>query len=142
MVQKFCEQCGSPLKENSRFCVKCGAQVLSESQIIYVNNRKIPGRGYGISSMVLGIIGCFYLFVQLLNIISAISLESLSLDIDLIILALNVTLYAVLSLLALIFGILARKRKYQCGISSSGIVLGVLGMAIAVISLIMVAANI
>lgn len=143
MEHKFCASCGSSLKENYQFCGKCGTRVFVNRHTIRPYNTKIPGRGFGISSMVLGIIGTFYSIYLLFGTISAINtLEALSFDTDVSAIVPAILLFAILPLLALIFGATAIKRKYKCGISISGLVLGAVGLTASAVSLIIIAANI
>ena len=49
-VQYFCKYCGRNVPNNACFCPQCGSKL---------KNKKV-GRGYAISSLVLGIVSCVY----------------------------------------------------------------------------------
>ena len=56
---KFCSNCGNKIDENADVCIKCG---------IFVNDfkkfKKSNGKGLGIASMVVGIIGVYYAVIM------------------------------------------------------------------------------
>lgn len=174
MAQRFCPRCGTQLMDNATFCHVCGmtcgttnmpipqnyppqgAQQTPPAQPVYYVKPKIPGRGFGISSMVLGIVGAFYCFVlmigmsalsDVMNISSEILGEefyysSSSLDSTIYTsMFTGVLIYAIMPLLALIFGFNARKRGYQNGVSTSGLILGSLGLVFSLISIIAILAQ-
>lgn len=119
-------------------------------QIVYVKT-KTRGRGFGISSMVLGIIGLYYAlsgmamvgeFAQLAvmgeemlgemmgemmgEIPSGMFAESI---------AVSLGVFGIMPLLALIFGICARKRGYKNGVSMSGLILGIIGLVLIILEI-------
>lgn len=126
----ICKFCGKELSETDVFCSGCGnkteaalsAQVQQPkaAEAKKKQKQKIPGRGFGITSLVLGIIACY---------------ES----VFMIVLALATGLDArsfggifVLAALPVIFGILARKRGYK-KLSAAGLVLGIIACAILIL---------
>ena len=169
MAQRFCPRCGTQLMDNATFCHVCGmtcgttnmpipqnyspqgAHQAPPAQPAYYIKPKVPGRGFGISSMVLGIVGAFYCFVLMIGMsalsdVMNISNEILGEEFYYSSSALDSTIYtsmftavimyAIMPLLALIFGFNARKRGYQNGISTSGLILGSLGLVFSLISII------
>jgi len=158
MVQRFCPKCGTQLIDNASFCHICGAnntpsppsdslqgayQPLSVQPVCCIKP-KIPGRGFGISAMVLGILAIFYCSGMMLN--TCVTINEYS---ELFIIGFssrsylnsikNIQLssilhFAVLPLLGVIFGFCALRRGYTNHISKSGIVLGVIGLTITLIS--------
>jgi len=128
MGSVFCSSCGNPIPAGSAFCGKCGAPVNraggNGTTIIYTRE-KVPGRGFGISGMILGIIGLVYAvaFLGMVNEFSEL-FDIIDLDIPLV----AYFVYAVMPALGVIFGYCAHKRGYRCGISTSGIVLGIIGL--------------
>ena len=108
-------------------------------QIVYVRT-KTPGRGFGISSMVLGIIGLIYTFsgISTINQMRTMLPEMM----DELGVAYSAPDYigvliviAIMPLLSLIFGICARKRNYRCGVSMSGLVMGIISLAIILLEI-------
>lgn len=75
----------------------------------------VPGKGLAIASMVLGILG----------VVNATGFLSVG------------TFSFVFSLLALIFGCVARKKGYRQGMSTAGIVLGIIGLSLTVILIVL-----
>ena len=74
----FCGNCGATQPDNIAFCANCGAPLQQPAQphqpmdtqpqqVMYVKP-KIPGRGFGISGMVLGIIGLLVWIIPLFSI--------------------------------------------------------------------------
>lgn len=146
----FCPNCGANQADGARFCQNCGAPMIYSAgvqapQPTYVAVRqKVPGRGMGIAAIVLGIVGVFYGFVM------AIAASALS-DIDRVAsnmrpnvdvrvssaFVVPIIMLASLSIMALAFGSSAVKKGYKNGISTSGIVLGIIGIALYVIALIL-----
>lgn len=143
-MSKFCQGCGAQCTDEAAFCSACGtrlttpnnqpqaptqcppttAQIPVYAQPIYVKP-KIPGRGFGISSMVLGIVGLVYSFMGFSIIQSSTNVTNL-LSPLLMLLSMPV--------LALCFSLAARKRGYQNGISTSGLVLGSIALGIYVLA--------
>lgn len=157
MEQKFCPACGSSVSERAVFCDMCGTRVAPQPQpggyipnaqpvgyvpygvqpVVYVKP-KVPGRGFGISSMVLGIIGLFYsLGLSAAAVTEIVEYQSrdyydyyyyysYSNPAEDVIPAL--IMIAVMPILATIFGFAAKKRGYRCGVSTSGLTMGIIGL--------------
>ena len=148
----FCQKCGNQIPDGTAFCANCGAPVAAASQAavnqpvvqpIVMVKPKIPGRGLGISSMVLGIIGLIYGFLF------AVSIPELLEELDSVryidfsdffeSLLPGIIFMSVLSILSLCFAPAAIKRGYKNGISISGLVMGLIGVlcfAIAIFSVV------
>ena len=107
---------------------------------------KIPGRGFGIASMVLGIIGLVYSIssldtaTEVANIVGNdyFGLYDFAFNIGAII---GILIFSVLSILALIFSGSARKRGYRNGVSTSGLVMGIIGVIFYFISVMILIAG-
>ena len=72
---KNCIRCGAQLEDAAQFCGNCGAQQNVQSvyqQPVYAANVKVPGKGMGIASMVLGIISLVFFCVWYISIPCAI----------------------------------------------------------------------
>ncbi len=128
----FCQNCGTQLSDGASFCANCGTAVATASQPtvnqtvvqpiaqpVVMVKPKIPGRGFGISSMVLGIIGVVYGFILLINTANFMDTEQLPL----------ILVYSSLSILSLCFAPAAFKRGYRNGVSISGLFMGIIGVA-------------
>ncbi len=132
----YCGQCGTPIAENSAFCASCGAPVplarpLYE-QPMYQQRRSVPGRGLGITSLVFGIlsmllvVGALFIAVVIAEIAyySGIPVDMQGLE-DLTGFLGYLAAYGVL---AVVFGVVSRCRGYKNGISTSGVVMGVVNI--------------
>lgn len=164
----YCRECGAQLTEQAKFCAKCGVptgninqEEQSQSQqnqeqssqaqqgqqpqqpqqpVVQYVKPKIPGRGFGIASMVLGIIGLVY-SISSLDTATEIANNfgndyfgmyyDIAFNIGAII---GILIFSVLSILALIFSGSARKRGYRNGVSTSGLVMGIIGVIFYFIS--------
>jgi len=99
-------------------------------QPMYVSKPPVPGRGFGIASMVLGIFGVLY----------TLSLPSLLEDVidtllaaynpvpELIGTLLGLAFISVFSILATVFSTIAINKGYRNGVSVSGRVMGIIGL--------------
>ena len=126
MSQKFCSRCGAPNSENAMFCANCGNQLYVVPAQSYTQTKR-PGRGLGITSMVLGIYGLFCAFGSLGVIADELYFSVFILPLYFI--------YLISPTLATIFSIFSRKKGYICGISSSGLVMGIIGLSIICLSI-------
>jgi len=145
----FCKNCGNQMAEDARFCPNCGAdngdvQPNQFVQPIYVKPR-IPGRGLGIAGMVLGIIGSIYAFIFLMNMETFESVNTLSNDVDSLAettfnsaFITAIVIYSVLNILAVSLAGAGRSKGYRNGISTSGVVLGVIGLIMNVATIALV----
>lgn len=108
-------------------------------QIVYVK-AKTPGRGFGISSMVLGIIGLFYAFsgISALNELMYLTQFAEEAVIDFVA---TLIVIGIMPLLAVIFGICGRKKGYKNGVSLSGLIMGIIGLALIVIEIFVLVGN-
>lgn len=121
MESRFCHNCGNAIGVDERFCGRCGALAPGEQQTYVWVRPKIPGRGLGISAMVLGIIGLVY---SLPAVFAATQGQS------------SMAALCILSVLALIFGSVAFGKKYQNGVSISGVIMGVIGIVVYIVAFI------
>ncbi len=153
----FCKNCGAEQKDDSAFCAQCGtkierpasapevayvpagqAQPVQPNQTVIYAKPKVPGRGFGIAGMVLGIIGLVYGFFLLIGIIGASGSIFYRPDISA---AIAVLIYSSLSIMGVAFGACGRKRGYINGVSASGLVMGIIGLIFYFIAIIIVLAN-
>ena len=113
----------------------------------YAVPRKRPGKGFGISSMILGIIGTIYtlnLFMQTTTIgmsvlytsSAAAQYKSYADNERIVMIISTVIEYSVFAILALIFSLVSRKRGYKNGVSMSGLVMSVISLSLSVASMI------
>ena len=126
----FCKNCGTQLPDNVAFCNACGTPTNSTQQVVYVKP-KVPGRGFGISSMVLGIIGLVYAFIfaiQIPSFIDTVERVTRYHSPDYSSFLTPIIMLSVLSILSLCFSPAAIKRGYKNGISTSGMIMGTIGL--------------
>ena len=64
-MNKFCQKCGKEVNENAAVCIHCGVILNRE------RNAPNPGLALGITSMVLGILGIFFILVPFMGILLA-----------------------------------------------------------------------
>lgn len=124
----FCRQCGTEIPNEAVFCNNCGAPVNSVQPLVYVKP-KVPGRGFGISSMVLGIIGLVYSFmfsVGMPSMIEELASESVSVGPESFLP--SIIMLAVMPVLSLCFSPAAIKRGYKNGVSISGLIMGAIAL--------------
>lgn len=150
-MSKFCTYCGREVPDDTSFCPGCGTKFEQNQtyqgeprQYIpqdafpprtspvqptsyYVPKRKIAGRGFGITSMVLGIIACVFVYSYIFKVFSGGWVRAASLGID-----------GILSGLSLTFALLARGKGYKKQ-ATAGLVLGIIACAIVVITIIVLA---
>ena len=135
----FCSRCGKQLEDGALFCSGCGArQGQAEVRTVYLTKPKVPGRGFGISSMVLSIIGLVYSWVFVSSVGSFLFVEYTNdmwyYDFWTSLLAMAVV-YSSLPILGVVFGCVSKKRGYKNGISTSGLVMGVIGLLVYLLSI-------
>jgi len=171
-MAKFCAQCGNAVNETDNVCSQCGYVLNPNANVnlgnnnatqnnttyntvspnqqpaqIYVTKVPVPGRGFGISSLVLGIISLVYSIVLLMPIINyANALErhsfySQSKHELLSSMFAPVAVFAIIGLLALIFGVCAKGRGYKRGPGSAGLILGLLSLVFSVVDIIVICVN-
>lgn len=96
---------------------------------------KIPGRGFGISSLVLGIIGLVYGFIFLIDVVAMMDTWYISSLLEEMIAP--VVIFSVLSILSVSFGAAGFSRGYRNGVCKSGLVLGIIGLCMYVLSVVL-----
>jgi len=140
-----CNNCGHTMDDVAVFCPQCGMRNGQQApgygqpvynQPMYYGRPKIPGRGFGIAGMVLGIVGLFYSFYFL--VFCARISEYAYLDFN------NgfgflvaVLMFASMSVMAVCFSYAAQKRGYENGIRRSGLILGIIGGALYLLSILL-----
>lgn len=139
----YCTNCGNALPTGANVCPTCGTPKTTGHSVQYVQyvKPKVPGKGFGITSMVLGIVGMFYsvyLFFAIMVLMNTLqyvgsryyaSMFSATFTVMLMI-------FSSLSIMALAFGCASRKRGYINGISSSGVIMGTIGLILFIIAII------
>ncbi|MBQ4618026.1 MAG: zinc ribbon domain-containing protein [Clostridia bacterium] len=110
-------------------------------QPVYVVEKpKIPGRGLGIASMVLGIIGVVYSFSLMIETFTLSDMRFFEEEFFATLLG-PILVFAVFPILALSFGGVARQRGYRNGVSTAGVALGAVAAVLIFLALIGVLVN-
>lgn len=156
----FCNQCGAPLKKPGEQPMEQPVQQAyqqpyrqpyqqpyqlpyqpyqqpygypNQPPVAYAQP-KIPGRGFGIAAMVLGIIGLIYAFAFLGGAVEELEYyqEYMYYEADYYDIGfsdiMGLIMISAMPVLGIIFGLCARRRGYRNGVSTSGLVLGTIGM--------------
>lgn len=144
-MANFCTHCGTAVEDADRFCSNCGTPLRTQPQQAPTHPQapiaqqpvvkpKIPGRGFGISSMVLGIVG-------LVNALSALERSSFVGSgfyyYEIFSQIISICVVSVLSILATTFAVCAVKRGYNTNIGKSGFIMGIIGLCIYALSIIL-----
>lgn len=124
MIQ--CPECGKDISDNAVSCPSCGYQLINTNTQY---KKIIPGRGFGISSMVMGILGALYGFLALS---SANAMPEYT-KADAIA---GTVLPIIFAVLALVFGFVSNSKGYNKGQKKAGIVLGVVSLVLCIIAII------
>ena len=134
-----CPNCGNLVPDNSMNCPICGSYVYGNT---YVQVKPVmPGRGFGITSMVMGILSLIYAVVGF-SVIMEFASELSRYDLG----RYGYSAYytgaivgasmpsIIFSILALIFGGVSLSKGYKRGMSKSGVVMGIVSIAILFIA--------
>ncbi|MBQ3356851.1 MAG: zinc ribbon domain-containing protein [Oscillospiraceae bacterium] len=118
-----CPECGKEISDQALSCPHCGYPLQQDSMVVVVK-KKSPGRGFGIAGLVLGILGVVYSWVFLLSAITGnIQKEMVYFNIP------PLLMIAIFGILALVFGIIARKQGHKATKSSAAITMGIITIA-------------
>lgn len=154
----YCKNCGTTINDNTTFCPQCGARNDQGSQPNYsqpnysqpnygqpsygqpagYSKPKVPGRGFAIAGLVLGIIGLIAAFIDMVGYLGDSSLARAAAryfeDVFLSEMALDIVLCS----LGVCFGSIAKKKGCVNGVANAGFITGLIGLACAVICIIVV----
>ncbi|MCQ2440748.1 MAG: hypothetical protein MJ076_02480 [Clostridia bacterium] len=98
--------------------------------------KKIPGRGFGISEMIMGILGVVYSPILLISLISNMNLNNdLINDFKKSVIGMCVEI-AIFGILAVVFGFVSRLKGYKKGKSVAALIMGFITLAICVTTII------
>ena len=114
-----CPECQKRISDRAFSCPNCGYQLNIEYAPY---KRPIPGRGFGIASMIMGIFALLYVFSVLRVVIQIQKIERNS-----VIVAVLVPF--VFTVLSLVFGYVSHTRGYNKGIKKAGIIMGEIALA-------------
>lgn len=158
MENIVCPTCGTENPGTASFCNHCGRNFKQPAQMFqpiypqpyppayqqpypaYAPKKKIPGKGFGVASMVLGIIGLLVAYSLLDDAILAIELyvnfsefcEAYYGYGSVFSVCYEMIPDFVMPILSLIFGFTARDRGYKNGVSTSGIVMSTIACVLLV----------
>lgn len=143
MAMIYCRECGKQISDQAPACPNCGAPQqpqmptypVNMTYPMYVVKPKIPGRGFAISSMVLGIIAAVYALIYSIGAIEIIIegdsyyrtiSEKLENGNGYIVIA------TILSILALSFAIASHSKGCVLKQKTAGTILGIISIVIPI----------
>lgn len=141
MAIVLCPECKKEVSEKAATCPHCGyplnvsAQGQPSIQTSAVQKHKIPGRGFGITSMVLGIISIVYipfLIGKTLQIPAEVLLGFEASPFELLL------VISVIAIPALVFGVLSLCRKYK-GPAWAGTILSIISLLCCAFAMVLMA---
>lgn len=169
-MAKFCSKCGNAVNETDNVCSKCGNVLnpnananananantynpnpnpVQPAQVV-VAKPKIPGRGFGIAALVLGIISLIATIAHFGTIMDVLSTADafsgytyLRIDVSAALQSIIPTLciWIVGSILAVAFAFIAKSRNFKNKVSTSGLVLGIIAFVMSMVDLITICVN-
>lgn len=117
-----CPECGKEISDQAEVCPHCGYPIR-----LTFAKKEPRGRGFGIAGLVLGIIGVTYCYTDLVSLIARPAYFKMQGN-DYVF----GILFALIGILSLAFGIIARKLGHRMAKSGAAIVLGSITMAMSV----------
>lgn len=137
MAMIYCPECGKNISDKAYVCPNCGMP-LKENNPYAPVKRKIPGRGFGITGMIMGILGVVYgtllLFSAIMTYVtraSAFGNGVLAEKKNMSVVGFGIEI-AIFGILALIFGFVSRHRGYRRGKSLSAVIMGFITLAFCI----------
>ena len=127
----FCRNCGQEILAGARFCSNCGTPdsvvaVYAYAQPPRKPSPKIPCRGLGIASMIVGIVGVAYTACMFLVSIMVFAMEQ---DYDDILPMVIITgFFGAMSLVSLVMSIAAILRGNSTGQAKTGLITSIIGI--------------
>jgi len=122
MAMFDCPECGKSISNTALSCPNCGYQLKSANVQYKIIT---PGRGFGITSMIMGILSIVYGFITLSSVTGMPNPSSSDSYFASII---PITF----ALLSLIFGFFSYSRGYNKGPQKTGIILGVFTLVLCI----------
>jgi len=126
MALVYCKECGREVSDKAKFCPQCGFTF------------KIKGRGFAITSMVLGIIACTYslpLFIRTLTLMTDTLIVFRKETVEAS--ALLSGFMLIVAALSLIFGIVSASVGCKLKKRTAGITLGAVSCAVCIACIIL-----
>lgn len=156
MSYRYCASCGHIAEVNDAVCKYCGAPLtIPQQQVPYTQpqqsyhqppqqyyqpypvnqNFKIRGRGFGITSLTMGIITSFFSFITFMC-INAIAADKSNAAVFFgVFLIFILIFYAFLiAILGVVFGCCAISRGYKNGVSKTGLIMSSISLGFTFIS--------
>ncbi len=131
MAMIHCPECGKDISDKALVCPNCGYPLNDNISGTNLSlKRKMPGRGFAISGLVLGILGLIY---SPLTVFAALEDTTATVTSN----AVMGIYVAIFGILALVFGFSARKRGYKKGKTVAAISMGFISVAICLASIIL-----
>lgn len=127
MALMNCPECGKEISDQAESCPYCGYPLR-----LFAGRKESHGRGFGVAGFVLGIIGVTYCYTDLVSLLARPAYFKMQGN-DYVF----GILFALIGILSLVFGIIARKLGHRMLKSGAAIVLGsiTIAMSIAIILL-------
>lgn len=127
MALMNCPECGKEISDQAESCPYCGYPLR-----LFAGRKEFRGRGFGVAGLVLGIIGVTYCYTDLVSLLARPAYFKMQGN-DYVF----GILFALIGILSLVFGIIARKLGHRMLKSGAAIVLGsiTIAMSIAIILL-------
>ncbi len=126
-----CPECKKEISDKALVCPNCGYPLSNNiSNADFSMKKKIPGRGFGVSGLVMGILGVIY---SPLTLFSALEHTYFTIQ-EKIIMGIYIAIFGIL---AFSFGFSARKRGCKKGKTLAAIIMGFVSVAFCLASIIL-----
>ena len=135
MAMIYCPECKKAISDQAYACPGCGYPLKAPAPPAPVK-QKIPGRGFGISGMVMGIIGVVYSPVVLISVLNVLLDEKTRHVYANTFTGITFEI-AIFGILALIFGFLSRHKGHKCKKSMSAIVMGFITIGLCALTVVL-----
>jgi len=126
----FCTKCSAELKKKTSICEHCGTAAAIQSNS---TKRHVPGKGFGIASMAMGIFSVWFLLIVIMMFVSVpdpiANIGSFY--------AHGLLSFSIVPILSFIFSLVSMKRGYRNSISKSGLYMSIAGIIATVFVIIL-----
>ena len=134
-----CSECGKEISDKAYVCPNCGLPLKQMDSYVAVR-KKIPGRGFGISGMIMGILGVVYSPLMLIGLASLMFFtqnnssymifeQNSAPGLSMIPAVAEISIFGIL---AVVFGFVSRHKGYKKGQSTAALIMGFITIAICI----------